>query len=132
MPFGNLLVHFRRNSSASSFGNLWAPIVNYINVIHVPFLCKIFGAKTSNPKHSFVIFGTKILYKKCACKMLMKLTPIVKFTNILWAAFKTLFFEPKIKVEKSSAKHFRMRKLLIKCWRNWHLLDHFQFVAVSF
>jgi hypothetical protein len=27
------------------------------------------------PKHSFVIFGAKILYEKCMRKMLMKLTP---------------------------------------------------------
>jgi len=31
------------------------------------------GKKISNPKHSFLIFGTKILYKKCALEMLMKL-----------------------------------------------------------
>jgi len=39
------------------------------------FLYKIFGAKISNPKHSFVVFVAKILYKKRARKMLMKLTP---------------------------------------------------------
>jgi len=29
----------------------------------------------SNPKHSFVIFGAKFLYKKLEHKTLMKLTP---------------------------------------------------------
>jgi len=48
--------------------------VNFIYVIRVYFLYKIFGAKNSNPKHSFVIFGTKILYEKRASKTLMKLT----------------------------------------------------------
>jgi len=37
-------------------------------------LHKIFGAKISNPKARFVIFGAKILYKKHARKTLMKLT----------------------------------------------------------
>jgi len=49
--------------------------VNFINVLHAPFSYQIFGAKISNPKASFVIFGSKILHKKCVRKMLMKLTP---------------------------------------------------------
>ncbi len=48
--------------------------VNFINVLRVHFSYKIFGAKISNPKASFVVFGTKISYKKCARMMLMKLT----------------------------------------------------------
>jgi len=32
------------------------------------FLYKIFGAKISNPKHRFVNFGTKILFKKARVK----------------------------------------------------------------
>jgi len=38
-------------------------------------LYKIFGAKISNPKASFVVFGAKILYEKCARNLMMKLTP---------------------------------------------------------
>jgi len=38
------------------------------------FLYKIFDAKISNPKASFVAFGAKILFKKCARITLMKLT----------------------------------------------------------
>ncbi len=58
--------------------------VNFINVLRVCFLYKIFGAKISNPKHSFVIFGKKISYEKRYCKMLMKLNLGIKsfFANI--------------------------------------------------
>ena len=57
--------------------NRLIPNVNFINILCVLF-CQYFGAKKiSNPKHSFVIFGPKIWYKKCARKMLMKLTPYV-------------------------------------------------------
>jgi len=48
--------------------------VNFINILPALFLDKIFGAKISNPKASFVVFGAKILYEKCTHKMLMKLT----------------------------------------------------------
>jgi len=51
--------------------------VNFINVLIERFSYKIFGPKISNPKASFVVFGTKILYKKRALKTLMKLTPVV-------------------------------------------------------
>jgi len=59
-----------------------------------------FGAKTSNPKHSFVIFGTKILYKKCARKTLMKLTPVSKDQVI------QQFLNYPIKVPKESNYFF--------------------------
>jgi len=39
--------------------------VNFINVLQARFSYKIFGAKISNPKDSFVVFGAKILYEKC-------------------------------------------------------------------
>ncbi len=39
------------------------------------FFVQIFGKEISNPKHRFVIFGAKILYKKCTRRTLMKLTP---------------------------------------------------------
>ncbi len=57
------------------------PGVNFINVICARFLYKIFGAKTSDPKHSFVIFGAKIVYEKRVRKTLMKLTPEVSTTG---------------------------------------------------
>jgi len=52
--------------------------VNFINILRPPFSYKSELSSFSlvtNPKHSFVIFGTKILYKKPAHKTLMKLTP---------------------------------------------------------
>jgi len=49
--------------------------VSISSTFYARVFCTIFfGAKISNPKASFVVFGTKILYKKCACKTLMKLT----------------------------------------------------------
>jgi hypothetical protein len=56
--------------------------VNFINVLWARFSYKI-----SNPKASFAVFGAKILYKKCVCKTLMKLTPGINFINVLRAAF---------------------------------------------
>jgi hypothetical protein len=56
-----------------------SPAVNFINGLRERFSYKIFGAKISNPKASFVRnFGAKneLLYKKRARKMLMKLTPV--------------------------------------------------------
>jgi len=50
------------------------PGVNFINVFSVLFALIFFRKKISNPKHSFVIFGAKILYEKLAHIMLMKLT----------------------------------------------------------
>jgi len=43
------------------------------------FLSIFWRKKISYSKHSFVIFGAKILYKKYARKMLMKLTPGCQF-----------------------------------------------------
>jgi len=39
------------------------------------FLPIFWCQKISNPKHSIINFGAKILYEKCSHKMLMKLTP---------------------------------------------------------
>jgi len=49
--------------------------VNVINVLRTRFWYEIFGAKISNPKASFVVFGAKSSYEKCAHKMLMKFSP---------------------------------------------------------
>jgi len=48
--------------------------VNFINILPAHFSYKIFSAKISNPKVSFVVFDAKILYKKRMQKTLMKLT----------------------------------------------------------
>jgi len=52
------------------------PVVNFINILHANFGPIFLRQKFLNPKHSFVIFGAKILYKKRARKTLMKLTPV--------------------------------------------------------
>jgi len=39
-----------------------------------------------------------LLNEKGVCKMLMKLTPVVNFTNILQAAFSPIFFCQKITI----------------------------------
>jgi len=52
-------------------------VANFINVLDTCFLYEsLFGSfiLVSKPKHSFVSLGSNILYKKCARKMLMKLT----------------------------------------------------------
>ncbi len=51
-------------------------VVNLINILSVlPVFFLIFWCqKFQNPKHSFVIFWAKILYKKCVCETLMKVT----------------------------------------------------------
>jgi len=45
------------------------------------FCTKFWRQNVSNPKHSFVIFGAKILCEKRAHKMLMKLTPVLLLQN---------------------------------------------------
>jgi hypothetical protein len=45
--------------------NLKKAGVNFINVVRS---YEILGAKTSNPKHSFVIFGAKISFKNAQVK----------------------------------------------------------------
>jgi len=57
--------------------NRGSPVVNFINVLRDRYSFKIFGAKISNIKASFVQnFGAKksAFVQKCACKILMKLT----------------------------------------------------------
>jgi len=53
---------------------------HFINILSAHFSNKIFGAKISNPKHRFVIFGAKLLYEQCPRRMLMKLTPGCKLS----------------------------------------------------
>ena len=60
--------------------------------------------------------------------------PVVNFTNILLAAFEPISHRQKLQTQttsaqKSSAKHFRMKKLIIKCWWNCHLENFFAVFA---
>ncbi len=66
------------------------PRVNFINILRAYFLYKILAPKISNPKHTFVIFGAKILYKKCACRMFKKLTPFYVSSFFIYATFSVL------------------------------------------
>jgi hypothetical protein len=64
------------------------------------------------------------LYKKRACKILMKLTPVVNFTYILQAAFSLILFRKKLQIQtvsKKTEQNTRRKKLLLKCRWNWHL-----------
>jgi hypothetical protein len=70
--------------------------VNFINIFRVNFLYKILAPKNFKPKHTFVIVGAKILYGKCACKTLMRLTPAVNFINILLEALLPIFCRQNI------------------------------------
>jgi len=45
---------------------------------------------------AFLMTALTLLYKTGACKILMKLTPVVNFINILQAAFAPIFFFQKI------------------------------------
>jgi len=69
------------------------PVVNFINILLLPFLyVSLFGSFSAAFRQlfssfslvtfGFVIFGTKISYEKCVSKTLMKLTagvnPIIK------------------------------------------------------
>jgi len=51
--------------------------ISISSTFYAHFFRRYFGAKKiSNPKHSFVIFGAKILYEKLKRKTLMKLTKV--------------------------------------------------------
>jgi len=52
-----------------------SPGVYFINVLCAHLLHKIFAPKTTKLAFGFEILAPKILYKKCTCKTLMKLTP---------------------------------------------------------
>jgi len=49
--------------------------VNFINILRVYFTYKILAPKITKLCFGFEILAPKILYKKCVCKTLMKLTP---------------------------------------------------------
>ncbi len=54
---------------------------------------------------------------------------LANFNNILQAAFARIFFCQKItkpNLEKSFAKHFCTKKVLVKCWWNWLLITQGQ------
>jgi len=87
------------------------------------FFYKIFDAKISNPKASFVVFGWwQILYKKFEQKMLMKLTTGDNFINITFAIFVRKCFWCFALINLALyffGAQILAQKLLLKCWWNW-------------
>ncbi len=104
---------------------VWLPIspifyeqLFHTKVLYAAFMCLQFGS---------LIFWRKDFGAKAAHKMLVKLTPGVYFTNILWTAFAPKSFGQKVTNElklwehKSCPKNFCMKKLFVKYSWNWHL-----------
>jgi len=71
--------------------------VKFINVFLHAFFIKNFGAKNYKAVWSTFVpnFGAKkvLSYKKCAHKILIKLTPAVNFSNIIRTCFSYKFFD---------------------------------------
>jgi len=57
------------------------------------FVKKIWCQKVTKPKQNFVFFGAKILYEKCPCTTLMKLTPSGIILHIPYQRCPTLWQE---------------------------------------
>jgi hypothetical protein len=75
------------------------PVVNFINILKAAFapifFCQKIQIQTVTREKQLCI---TLLNEKGVCKMLMKLTPVVNFTNILQAAFSPIFFCQKITI----------------------------------
>jgi len=71
------------------------PVVNFINILRAHFSYESKLSSFSIVMFQFLYFWRQNISAKCACKMLMKLTPKVDFTNILQEAFYPNFLTPK-------------------------------------
>jgi len=71
------------------------------------------------------ITNTNCKHIKAAHEIMVKLTPVVNFNNILWAVFEPISFPQKITntncKHRKAAKTLSCTKLLEKCWYNFHL-----------
>jgi len=76
------------------------PGVNFINVLLERFWYEILALKITRLCFKFEIFLRQNISAKCKCKMLMKLTPWVNFTNIIHAA--SMHADPKSTKKQSS------------------------------
>jgi len=89
--------------------------------------CQFFlSPKNTKPKWTREKLLEALSYEKSAHKMLMKLTPLVNFTNILQAAFFANFpFYKKLQTQTASVEKLRKtlfcKKMPCKCWWNLHL-----------
>jgi hypothetical protein len=68
-------------------GILWNERINFTNILLVAFRLKILQQKSTKLKCKYKKVLAYLLYEKIACKILVKLTQGVTFTNILCAAF---------------------------------------------
>jgi len=75
--------------------------------------------KTVKSSVSCYAFGICAVPAKAACKLLVKWSPLVNLTSILWVPFAPIFFWQKLQSQTVSKenckKHFWMKKLLLKC-----------------
>ncbi len=71
LKFALFLPHLsiHHNGVKAIWGFILMPAFNFINVLYACFLYEILAPKISNPKHSFVIFGTKILHENSHVKL---------------------------------------------------------------
>jgi len=97
--------------------------------ISSPFYARIFRPKFWHLKlQSFVLalrlFGAKILYKKLACQMLMKLTKGVNFINILFMLFCRYPFAKKWQSQTVIREKLHKAPLYKKARINVDEIDH--------
>jgi len=59
-------------------------------------ILKMLVKLTSDCKHRKNVCTKNFLFEKTACKMFVKLSPVVNFTNILRVAFATFSFHQKL------------------------------------
>jgi len=87
------------------------------------FFANILVSKITKLCFRFEIFWCKNIGNKSACKMLMKFTPVVKFTNILWAIFCYFLLTKHLRTqsifvsgEKLRKNTSAQKKMYVKCW----------------
>jgi len=68
------------------------PVVNFINILRTCFLYKSKLSSFSLVAVWLCNFLAPKYQQKSTCKMLVKLTLVLSFINILWAAFLPIFF----------------------------------------
>jgi len=107
--------------------------VNFNNILRAVYFAQR-SQKRKKTVMTWLSFCTDgIIGTKSACKMLVKSTPGVNFTNILKAAFAyKSIFEAFLYLQFGFVifvgKRILAQKLLVKCWWNWHRVTHTIFV----
>jgi len=99
------------------------PGVNFINILRTFLRWYFWAKKIQTQNTAFVIFGDKILYKKCARKTLMKFTPVLptnsgrKLHSLL--NFMIFLHQTFALYAKKSGVNPLAGKLLVKCAKVW-------------